>query len=437
MINKIPIVAIVGSANAGKSSLFNRMLKTKQAIVAREAGTTRDNVIGLVNYKDCFFNLVDTAGLKDPQDDFEMTIQNQIAEAIDSADIIILVQDSTLYPINDDIKIARRILQSRKQAILVLNKIDLKNNLKNDDFLCLGIKDVVRTSAEHNSNVNKLLDEIVNNLPDKVDHVSQTDIKVSLIGRPNVGKSCLFNSIAGKQQAITSSISGTTRDVGKTTIKYDQKTIDFMDTAGIRRPGRQDVGIEKFSVIRSLEAINNSDICLLVIDATELNTQLDQKLAGIISDSGRGLIIVINKYDLVDNDSSDNRDSILDSIKEKFNFVPWASLVFTSALTGLNVTKIFDLLLKITDLRAQKLKTSQLNKVLQDAVKAHPPAGLKNTHPKLRYIVQTDFNPPWFVVYGSSLSQLHWSYKRFLERKIRENFDYSGTPIKFSFINKK
>lgn len=437
MTSKLPTVAIIGQANVGKSSLFNRFVRAQQAVVAREAGTTRDNVIGRVDYKNHNFWLVDTAGLKDPNDSFEASIQEQITEATETADVILVVVDSGQFVNDQDRFVAKKALRSKKPVLLLVNKTDLKNSLKNDEFKRLGIKDIVRTSAEHNQGIIEALDKIIDLIPAKTEYIPDDILRVALIGRPNVGKSCLFNTLAGKQQAIVANIAGTTRDVNRISIRYGGRDIEILDTAGMRKPGKQEVGIEKFSVLRTLQAIEESDICFLLMDANELNTQLDQRIAGIIDNAGKGLAIVITKWDSVENKDAFTRDEIAPQISRTFDFIPWAPLIFTSSVTGQNVTKLFDLALDIEARRQQKTKTRVLNDLLQKCIQAHPPAGLKNTHPKLRYIVQTDTTPPWFVIYGSNLKFLHWSYKRYLERQIRETYNYAGTPIKFSFRDEK
>lgn len=437
MASKLPTVAIIGQANVGKSSLFNRLVRSKQAIVAREAGTTRDNVLGRVEYKDHMFWLVDTAGLKDPNDEFEASIQEQITEAAEAADVILVVVDSTQYVSDQDRLVAKKALKSKKPVLLLLNKDDLAGGLSTDEFKRLGIKDIIRTSAEHNTGTDEVLRSISKLIPAKKERVESDVIRVSLIGRPNVGKSNLFNTLAGKQQAIVANIAGTTRDVNRVPIKYMGKTIELLDTAGMRKPGKQEVGIEKFSVLRTLQAIEESDICFLLMDVNELNTQLDQRLAGIIDEAGKGLVIVVSKWDIVKDKDAYTRDALAPKISRTFDFVPWAPLIFTSSVTGQNVTKLFDLALEIKDRRHEQLKTRKLNDLLQMAIHNHPPAGLKNTHPKLRYMVQTDVSPPWFVIYGSNLKFLHWSYKRYLEKQVREAADFTGTPIKFSFRDEK
>ena len=437
MARKLPTVAIIGQANVGKSSLFNRMVRSQQAIVAREAGTTRDNVLGKVSYRDHQFWLVDTAGLKDPDDEFEAGIQEQITEAAAAADVILVVVDSTLYPSDQDRLVAKKALRSKKPVILVLNKTDLKGALTPDEFMRLGIRTMVQTSAEHNRGVASLLDAITADIPAQREREASDVLRVALIGRPNVGKSNLFNTLAGKQQALVANVAGTTRDVNRVQVRYNQQTIELLDTAGIRRQGKQAVGIEKFSILRTLQAIEESDVCLLLLDVNELGVALDQRLAGIIADAGKGLVVVVSKWDSVEGKDAYTRDALAPKISYHLKFVPWAPLIFTSSVTGQNVTKLFDLALAVRARQLQPTKTRVLNNLLQEATRRHPPAGLKNTHPKLRYMVQTDTTPPWFVVYGSNLKFVHWSYKRYLERLVRDTYDYSGTPIKFSFRDEK
>ena len=432
---KLPVVAIIGQTNAGKSSLFNRLVRKSTAIVAREAGTTRDNVVSKVNGQ---YVLVDTAGLKDPDDEFETHIQDQIEDAVANAALILLALDSSKYPDHNDKMIAKKAFKSGKPILFLLNKSDLGESLPNEEFLNLGAKNPIRVSATTGMGLNELRGKILAELKglgfDTREREEKPDnrIKIALIGRPNVGKSSLFNSMAQKQQAVVANLAGTTRDVNRTEIRYKGQTIELLDTAGLRKPGKREVGIEKFSALRSLAAIEEADICCMLIDSTEPHSKLDQSLAGQIVDAGKGIILVVTKTDLEHKDT----DEILDNLEYDFNFVPYAPVVMTSSVTGKNVTKIFELAVQIDRARHAELKTSDLNKLLMDAVNSHPPAGLKNTHPKLRYMVQTDTCPPWFVVYGSNLSLLHWSYKRYLERRLRESFDFGGTPIFFSFRNR-
>ncbi len=431
---KLPVVAIIGQTNAGKSSLFNRLARRQQAIVAREAGTTRDNVVTKIDDR---YLLIDTAGLKDPDDEFEANIQNQIDDAVESADLILLALDSSKYPNHDDKLIAKKALKSGKPTLLLLNKSDLGESLPDEEFLSLGIKYPLRTSAATSLGLNNLRDRITDELSklgfkDKPVKIEDNSLKIALIGRPNVGKSSLFNTLAEKQQAIVANLSGTTRDINRTEIRYKGRTIELLDTAGLRKPGKREVGIEKFSALRSLAAIEEADVCCLLVDSTEPHSKLDQALAGQIVDAGKGIILVVTKTDLEHQDTNE----ILDKLEYDFKFIPYAPVILTSSVTGKNATKIFELATQIDRARHAELKTSDLNKVLHEAIRMHPPAGLKNTHPRLRYMVQTDTCPPWFVVYGSNLSLLHWSYKRYLERCLREAYPFEGTPIFFSFRNR-
>ena len=446
----MPIVALIGQTNAGKSSILNRMARKNIAIVAREEGTTRDNVVTTI---DDSFVLIDTAGLKAPSDEFEASIQNQIEDAIEVADIILVTLDSTKYFNHYDKKIAKDALRSGKTVFLVLNKCDLGESLPITEFRALGIapEQTFYVSATTGQGLNELKEEILAfvscsgarpvgpspraaafQTPLRQDTNATSSIKVALIGRPNVGKSSLFNSLGKKQQAIVSSKQGTTRDINRVTVKFKGQEIEILDTAGLRKPGKREVGIEKFSAIRTLAAIEESDICALLVDATEPHSKLDQALAGQIVEAGKGIVVVLTKSDLVK-----DTDHILDELERDFNFIPYAPVLITSSETGKNVTQLFELVTKINMARKTEIKTSELNKILNEAVISHPPAGLKNTHPKPKYIVQTDTCPPWFVIHGHELELLHWSWKRFLERKIREKYPFVGTPIMFSFRNEK
>ena len=433
----LPTVAIVGRANVGKSSLFNRMVGEQQAIVAREAGTTRDSVVGTVNYRDHNFWLVDTAGLKMAEDEFEATIQEQIEEAAEAADVILVVVEADAMDTDQDRTVAKKALKSRKPVVLVVNKSDKAGAQPTEDFLRLGIKTIIRTSAEHNQGVRDLLHEITEIIPPRRGLAEDNVLRIALIGRPNVGKSNLFNTLSKKQQAIVANVAGTTRDVNRVRVNYKQRPIELLDTAGIRRSGKQEVGIEKFSVLRTLQAIEQADICLLLMDVNELNVALDQKLAGIIKEAGKGLVLVVSKWDSLEDKDPFSRDTIARNLMRHYQHVPWAPLIFTSAVTGQNVTKIFDIAMEIEERRKQEIKTSELNKILRKAMSQHPPAGLRNSHPKPRYLVQTDTNPPWFVLFGSDLRYLHWSYKRYLEHAMRDTHDFTGTPIMFSYRDEK
>lgn len=434
-MSKLPIVAIVGRANVGKSSLFNRFVARRQAIVSNTPGTTRDAIYAKVEHGRHTFWAVDTAGLKNPEDDFEFTIQEQITQASDSADVLLVVIEAHTPLTHEDRQVAKLALKSGKECILVVNKSD-KPNKNNTDYRRLGISSIIQTSAEHNTNVQELLDEIIGLVPAKKDTTPSTALSMSFVGRPNVGKSSLFNRLAAKQQAVVADVAGTTRDVNRIEIGFHGQTIQLLDTAGIRRPGKIGRDIEHFSVLRALSAIEESDVCCLVIDATEPATKLDQKIAGMVKDAGKGLIIIVSKWDLIDKDAF-THDQMAARISAEFPYVAWAPLIFTSSISGQNVSKLFDLGMTIRTRRSQELTTPDLNKWLKKITRKHPPAGLKNARPKLQYITQIKGDQPRFKVFGTSLKYLHWSYKRYMDRELRELAVFEGTPIVFEFTEKE
>lgn len=435
MAKVLPIVAIVGRANVGKSSLFNAILERRETIVAREAGTTRDSIMAKARYRGQEFWMVDTAGIKDAEDDFEFTIQEQIQQAADSADVIWVVIEADVLITDEDRRVAKLALKTKKPVFLVVNKADKAPKAEVTDYLTLGIKTVNLTSSTQMRGVMGLLDELVAVIPRAIQEEDDDTVRVALLGRPNVGKSALFNRLAKKQQAIVADLAGTTRDVNRATIRYQGKTIELMDTAGIRRSGRIKKGVEQFSVIRSLAAIERADICLLLMDSGELNVALDQKIAGMIKEAGKGLVLVVSKWDSAEKDAY-TRDAIVPRIASSYDFVPWAPLVLTSSVTGQNVTKIYDLILQIDAARQTLIKTTELNRWLRDITDEHPPSGLKNRTPKLNYAVQEKENPTNFKVYGAHTKFLHWSYKRFMDRKLREKYGFVGTPVRFWFFEK-
>lgn len=496
MSKKLPIIAIVGRANVGKSSIFNAILERREAIVAREAGTTRDSIMakasiwtpeaklkssahldeaqgtdeqrlesyqaydggaaktatprfaknasrvggsagkstGMVRQD---FWLVDTAGIKDPEDDFEFTIQEQITQAADSADVIWVMVEANVPITEEDRRVAKMALKSRKPVFLIINKVDKAKGHDLTGFDRLGIKPIVRTSAVQGRGIEQLLGELSAIIPTVSQAEDNDRLRIALLGRPNVGKSYLFNTLAKKQQAIVADRAGTTRDINRSVVRHKGREIELLDTAGIRRSGKINVGIERFSVIRALSAIEQADVCLLLMDVNELNSHLDQKIAGMIKDAGKGLVLVVSKWDDVEGKDAYTRDALAPQIAANYDFVPWAPLIFTSAVSGQNVTKLFDLAQDIDEQRHKRIKTSELNQWLRQAVDAHPPAGLKNRSPKLNYMVQETDNPtPAFKIFGAHTRYVHWSYRRYLDRRLREKYGYEGTPIQFWFIEK-
>lgn len=437
MSKKLPIVAIVGRANVGKSSLFNAILSRREAIVAVEAGTTRDSITAKASWNGNDFWLVDTAGIKDAVDEFEFTIQEQIIQAADSADVIWVVVEADIPITEEDRRVAKLALKSKKPVFLVINKVDKVRHPDIPVFQKLGIKVIHTTTTKQGRGITELLDRLVTIIPSVSTTEDDDRLHIAILGRPNVGKSSLFNTLAMKQQAIVADRAGTTRDINRAIVKYQGREVEIMDTAGIRKNGKIEVGIERFSVVRALSAIEQADVCLMLIDANEIDVQLDQKIAGMVKDAGKGLILVVSKWDAVEDKDAYTRDALAPQIKHNYDFVPWAPLIFTSSVTGQNVTKLFDLVQEIDEQRHKRIKTPELNKWLKIMIDKHPPAGLKNRNPKLNYMVQEDDNAiPAFKIFGSQTSFVHWSYRRYLERGLREKFGYEGTAVQLWFIEK-
>lgn len=436
-MKKLPIVAIVGRANVGKSSIFNALLNRREAIVAREEGTTRDSIMAKMNYHNQDFWIVDTAGMKDPDDDFEATIQEQIMQAVDSADIIWVVVEADTVITKEDRDVARLALKSKKPVFLVVNKADKVKVFTPEEYQKLGIKPVFGTSATQNRGFDELLDNLIKVIPEKHDKPDSGVIKVAIVGRPNVGKSQLFNTLLKKQQAIVSGRAGTTRDVNRSSVRFEGLSIQLMDTAGIRRSGKIGTGIEHFSVIRTLAAIEEADVVLQLMDVNELNVQLDQKIAGMVKEANKGLILVVSKWDSVEDKDKFVYEQLIPKIKHNYQFVPWASLIFTSSVTGQNVTNLFNLIYDLAKERQKKIKTSELNQWLKTITSKHPPAGLKSYTPKLNYMIQENDNPsPNFKIFGAHTKYLHWSYKRYMEKELRSRFGFEGSAIKLWFFEK-
>ena len=431
-----PLVAIVGRPNVGKSTLFNRLVGTRRAITDDAAGTTRDAVYGVVDWRGQSFVLVDTAGLQRADSELEEQVQQQIAQVSQEAQLLIVVADAAAMATNDDLQAARLALKSKRPVILVLNKIDAAHKKMIDDFTKLGIKNIIQASALHGRGSGDLLDAIV----EEIEKVPQTEeperIKVALLGRPNVGKSSLFNSLGSKQQAIVSDVSGTTRDLNFLELKYHGQSIELMDTAGLTRPGKTKPGVEKYSSLRTVSAIAGADICVIVMDAQQLGVAKDQSIAGLADDAGKGVILVVNKWDAVEKDDKTQHLTIA-QLQNLFQFCWWAPLVFVSALTGENVSKLLELIVAIQQRRITKIATAPLNQLLGQLTAKQPPAGVKNHQPKLNYVTQTAIGPPTFTFFGTYPDLIHFSYRRYLENGWRETFDFSGTPIKLEFRDKR
>ena len=435
MAAQYPLVAVVGRPNVGKSSLFNRLTGTRTAITHAEAGTTRDANYGNVDWRGARFTLVDTAGLSRADGEIELQAQDQIKEVASSAAIIVVVVDAAMMITSEDQTAARLALKTGKPVILALGKADTASNVVLDEFRRLGIPDIVPVSAIHGRGTGDLLDVIVERLERVPARDETSPLHLALIGRPNVGKSSILNALVGKQKSIVSDVPGTTRDVTTDIIRAHNREIELVDTAGLRRRGKREPGVEKYSSLRTLTAIYEADICVLVLDANDGIVATDLNIAGQVLEAGKGLIIVMNKWDVVEKDDK-TQATMTYKLRKDFQFVHWAPLVYTSAITGLHLTKLLDLAIEIEGRRATQLPTGPLNRVLEGLVAKQPPAGLKGKFPKVNYMTQTGHNPPTFTIFCTYPDLIHFSYRRYIENKLREEYDLVGTPIHLDFRHK-
>lgn len=429
-----PTVAIIGRPNVGKSTLFNRLIGTRRAITASRSGTTRDVVSGNVSWGRHNFILTDTAGFDAPEGEIESQAQEQLQQAVKGASLVLVVVDATTMATNEDQAAARLALKSKKPVILVMNKADDKG--AGDNFGRLGIKQRLPVSAIHGSGTGDLLDAVVKHLGSARPADVQGTVRLALLGRPNVGKSSLLNALVKRQEAIVSDVPGTTRDVRITNISYKDQQIQLLDTAGLRRRGKIEGGVEKFSTIRTAAAIASADVCAVIMDATELAVAGDQHITGMVKDAGKGLILVVNKWDIPEKDDK-TQAHLARRLAHDFEFVAWAPLVFTSATTNLHTDQLLELALEIHGRRAQELPTGPLNRVLEELIRKHPPAGSGNVQPKINYVTQTGTNPPTFTLFSSHPRDIHFSYKRYLENGLRAAYDFIGTPITLEFRAKR
>jgi len=435
----IPVVAIVGRTNVGKSTLFNRVIQKRFAVTSIEPETTRDRLYADTEWQGKEFIIIDTAGLniETPEETPENIkqliegVKTQVYEAINEADLLLFSVSADEGLTSRDKEIADIIRKSGKPTILVVNKVDnQEKEMLVDNFLVLGIGKPSSVSAISGRKSGDLLDRIVSELKKikpKREKI-KSDIDVAIIGRPNVGKSTLVNSLVGRERVVVNEIPGTTVDSIDVFLKYQDKTIKIVDTAGIRRRGKIKVGVEKFSVLRAVKAIARADITLLVLDADEGITNQDLHIAQFALEAGRGLILVINKWDLKEKDIT--MDNFLSSLKNRISFLPWSPVIFISALTGKNVQKIFDIILEVKFKRTEKISTRKLNQIISDAVSFNPPKTRGEVQPKIYFSTQIVSDTPKFILKVNDSSLFHFSYLRYLEKKIRESFDFTGTPIK-------
>jgi GTP-binding protein len=435
-----PIVAIVGRPNVGKSTLFNRLVGERRAIVEDVPGTTRDRLYGTTTWGGVDFTIVDTAGLQDTSEiersttaEIGQMTRDQARSAIDEADVIVFMVDTKAGMTAGDHEVADMLRRTDKPTILVANKVD---NINRKDlafeFYELGLGDPMAMSSYHGVGTSDLLDRIVENLPHFEEEPEVAGPRIAIVGRPNVGKSRLVNALIGEERSIVSDIPGTTRDSLDTYMTWNGQPLTLIDTAGIRRRGRIEQGIEHFSVLRSMRAIDRADVVLLVVDSTEGFTAQDLHIAGYVEEQKKGIVVVVNKWDLIEKDSS-TMDLYRDEAKRQLDFLPYAPLVFISAKFGQRVQNVLEMALLVEAERRKRVSTSALNKLLREAVAKHQPASKPGRWLKFYYATQADVSPPTFVFFCNDPQNVHFSYKRYLENQIRDHFGFVGNPVRMTF----
>ncbi len=428
-----PIIAVVGRPNVGKSTLFNRLAGKRVAIVEDLPGTTRDRVYSDIVWKDQGFTLVDTGGLElSPESSISEKIKDQVEVAVEEADAIIMlvdVKDGLTIP---DQEIAETLRRSQKPVVLAVNKCDNEERVNQAfDFFQMPIGEPVIISAYHDIGVGDLMDRIVANMPAAPPAEHEAGIlKIAIMGRPNAGKSMLLNSLLGQERVIVSDVPGTTRDSIDTIVERDGRRALLIDTAGIRRRGKINRGIEKYSVLRALRAIDRSDVCLLMLDAADMVAAQDAHIAGYIRDAYKGILIVVNKWDLADELSLRKRDCNL-QIEKNLRFLHYAPVVFISAKTGAGIEQILQQASEIHASRMKRIDHAELKKAITNAVESHPP--MTKRHFQIKDVIQPDILPPTFIFAVSNPASVHFTYKRYLENSLRKNFGMVGTPLKLIF----
>jgi len=446
-VGKLPLVAIIGRPNVGKSSLFNRLLARRHAIVSEVAGTTRDRLLSEVTWQDRRFLLVDTGGLEtNPEGHIREMVQEQADMAVNDADVIIFMTDAIDGLGPSDQLINDQLRETSKPVILAVNKVDNDNReLVASEFYQLGISDTVFISAFHNHGIHDLMDKVsyyldlvyeAEPLHDvEVSNLGQR-LKLSIVGRTNVGKSMLLNAILGEERSIVSDVAGTTRDALDTELTFEGKEITVIDTAGIRRPGKIEKGIEKYSVLRSVNAVNRSDITLLVVDASELATDQDAHISGLAWDMCRGLIVVVNKWDLIPDTDRYAKRRAVRRIRELLHFMPYAPMAFISAINGDGIKQLLSAALDLYEERQRWVPTRELQYLLAEALVDHNPPpvkGKKQYRLRVTRLRQVGINPPTFLFTVNEPALVHFSYRRYLENKIRDTFGFDRTHLRLVF----
>ena len=427
-------VALVGRPNVGKSTLFNKIAGKKISIIEDTPGVTRDRIYSEVNYGNYKFNLIDTGGIDIGEGDFNDEIKVQVEIAIDESDVIIFVVDGLEGPNQNDYVIRDMLKRSNKKVVVAINKTDNKLSLDHKyDFYELGFDNYVEISGEHSRGINELLDIVVKDFNETIEEEKNPMVKFSIIGRPNVGKSSLVNAILGEERSIVSDVAGTTRDSTDSILKYYDRDYVVIDTAGIRKRGKIYENVEKYSLLRSMKAIDRSDICLLVIDSVSGITTLDKNIVGMALDAGKGLLIVVNKWDVKNKLSMSEYEKL---IRTEFQFLSYVPIVFVSAKEKKRIHLIMEEIVKISENISREVKTSLLNDVIRDAFTLNPPPSYKGKKLKIYFVNQDGVKPPKFTFHVNNKGLVHFSYYRYLENKIRESFGFYGTPIVLKFKNR-
>ena len=433
---KKPVVALVGRPNVGKSTIFNKLVGRKVSIIEDTPGVTRDRVYGSVNYGDYKFHLIDTGGIELGNEDFNNEIRVQASLAIDEADIVVFVVDGKDGLTSDDYLVRDMLKKISNKVIVAINKCDSKKIKETEyEFYELGFDNYIKVSGEQGYGIYDLLDSITENFPKFEDEVEDGIVKFSIIGRPNVGKSSLVNAILNEERVIVSNVAGTTRDAIDTEFNYNNEKYVVIDTAGMRKRGRIYENVEKYSLLRSLKAIDRSDVCVLVINAEEGIIEHDKHISGYALEAGKAIVIVVNKWDLIE-----DKDSAIKKWKElivaNFQFMSYAKIVFLSAKTKKRIHTLMPEVLNAYENSKKEIKTSLLNKVIMDAYELNLPPSYKGKRLKIYFASQVRCQPPTFNIQVNSKGLVHFSYERYLENKIRESFDFSGTPIVINFKSK-
>ena len=428
-----PIVAIVGRPNVGKSTLFNRLAGKRLAIIEDEPGTTRDRLYTDLTWRDSAFAVVDTGGLLlSPDSDIAENIKQQVEIAVAEADAIIFLVDVVDGVTHMDRDIAEMLRRSGKPLVLAANKADNEQRTyQAEEFHQLAIGDPLPISAHHNVGIDELLDQVVDSLPYAAPEEETEMMKVAIVGRPNVGKSMMLNAILGQERAIVTETPGTTRDAIDTVFEYNGQRMLLIDTAGIRRRGRIESGVERYSVLRAQRAIDRADVALLITDATEPVTAQDTHIAGYIQQAFKGMVVAVNKWDLVEAMAS--RDEHLRYVKQRLKFMPHAPIVFTSARLGQGVDDVLRAVRRLFEERQKRVPTGMLNSVVQEAVAAHAPPSVRGKRLKVLYVTQAEKSPPTFVFFVNNPALLHFSYQRYIENRLRESFGFHGTSLRLIF----